>query len=206
MILAAALSRQAVARRELERLDDALDAHVAAFKEFQAILVPGDDNELHFYCRALLDRAQTNSLLGNRDRVLRDLADAINIWTKLQARSLQTAVYRQWLAIAYTNRGEFRTDTARESKSAADVKLAADDLDKSRKLLEALGNENASVASYLVELGRTYAALGRLATVDGDKAGAASWFARSVTTLQAALGLAPESDKVLKALDAVEAD
>ncbi len=206
-ILAAALSQQAAARRKLGRLDDALAAHIAAFTEFQAIMAPGDQNDRHFYGRALVERARTYALLPNRrDRVERDLGDAIKIWSPLQERSPRTAAYREWLAVAYTTRGEFRTTAARESKSAVDVKSAADDLDKSRKILEALGNENASVASYLAELGRTYAALGRLASIDGNKTAAATWFDRSVTTLRAALDRAPEAAAVRTALDVVEAE
>jgi tetratricopeptide (TPR) repeat protein/tRNA A-37 threonylcarbamoyl transferase component Bud32 len=200
LFLAAARSQQAEAQREQGRNEAALAAHVAAFRDFLVIMTPGDQNEKHFFCRALLGRGRTYTRLPKReDRALRDFTQAIDTWAQLQERAPRRAFYRQWQAVAFAERGQLQGNLG-------ELKKAADDLEKSRSILVALVGENAAVPSYHADLGRTYAALGRLATTNHDAAASADWLTKAAAAFRVALGSAPDAAPVRKALETVDAD
>jgi hypothetical protein len=116
----------------------------------------------------------------------------------LQKR-FQYAFYREWQALAYTARGDLRAVTGRPGP-------AAEDYAKAQALLERLTQDSPDVPAYRGSLGRTYAALGRLALGRGDPRAAADWLTKAVETLRAAMERAPENALDRQALDDARGD
>jgi tetratricopeptide (TPR) repeat protein len=200
LLLAMALTRLAVAQRELGQLDDALATHADALAQAKAHLERRNDNDAqHFLGRALVEQGRTRARFADRRPAAEaDFNQAILLWEDLQKR-FQYAIYREWQALAYTARGDLRAASDRPGP-------AAEDYAKAQALLERLTQDSPDVPAYCGSLGRTYAALGRLALGRGDPRAAADWLTKAVEALRAAAERAPENALDRQALDDARAD
>jgi serine/threonine-protein kinase len=201
MMLAMALNRLAVARRELGQTDGALTAHAESLTQIQAHLESRNDNDgQHIRGRSLFEQGRTLARLADRrPQAENDFNQAILIWDDLQRRYPQYPFYREWQAVALTARGELRAAGGRPGP-------AADDLERARTLLERLVKESPDVPRYRGQLGRVQADLGRLALSRGDARGAEDWLTKAVESLRAASERAPEDALERRSLDEARAD
>jgi tetratricopeptide (TPR) repeat protein len=160
----------------------------------------GNNDFQHFLGRALLEEGRTlGQKPDRRPQAEENFHQAVTIWTGLQSRYPQSALYLESLAMAYEARGQIRTTLGR-------LDPAAEDLNKSRTTLELLVRKSPDSPGFLGQLGRTYGALGRLALARGDARRAVGWLTKANQSFSAALQRAPESAIDRRLLEEVEAE
>jgi tetratricopeptide (TPR) repeat protein len=146
LFLVMALHRRAIALGELDRVDESLAASGDALAQLQR-LPDGDNNVQHFRGRTFVEQAKVLvSFPGRREEAERDVGRAIVLWDDLQKLVPRTVVYREWQAAAFEVRGRIRAALDRRD-------LAAEDLEKSRTMLEKLVSEFPDLPAYRSLLG-----------------------------------------------------
>ncbi len=152
-------NRQALSLRELGRLDEALAAHDAAVTRLAGLakISPSRD-ALHHYHRFRAERAWTRSRVpALRAAAIADLNEAIPGWEKLAKDFPLVPLYRYWQGAGRLYRGRLLALAGRRDEATRDLTEAV-------KILEALVAKYGDIPAYRAELGRTYLALGQLAT------------------------------------------
>jgi len=146
------------------------------------------DDTRHALGRFLLEQGHTMGRLpARRVDAMKQLNEAIDIWTELRTRWKEVAKYREYQAVAYRVLGELHVSDGKTD-------LAATALTKSRTEVEWLVNKDSTLPDRLADLGRTCAALGRLALAMGQPTQASDWFAKARRAFTQALQLAPEAE------------
>jgi serine/threonine-protein kinase len=189
ILLAMALNRTAVARREAKQYQEAEAAHAQAIGRLEVMqkALPRNRDIQHNLARFRLERCRTLAQRPeHRPEAERDFGEVAGVWQKMTAENPRIPMYREWQGIAYQARGELRA----QDRS---TRPAREDFEKSRELLEKLIKDFPKVPGYRGELGQTYLGLGRLARLAGDEAGAREAFNRADAALRQACEEAPEN-------------
>src|SRR5207249_4248255 len=154
---------QAAAEDEQGRADAALGHLGEALRQLRSMRERrADPNVQNFYARALLGRGRACAHFPERrTEAEEDFSQAVLVWQDLQKRFPSTPLYPEWLALGLAARAENHAALNRPQP-------AAEDLDRSRQLLEKLVGQFPDLPGYRGHLGRTYAALGRLRAARGD--------------------------------------
>jgi tetratricopeptide (TPR) repeat protein len=171
-------------------------------KQAEALLEreSGNNNFQHFRGMALTEQGRTLAKLPDRRPQTEDCySQAILIWDNLQQRNPRYAIYREWQAIAYQARGQFRT-------SGNTMGSAEEDLDKARLSLERMVKESPDLPGYRYQLGQTYQSLGRLALKRGSPERAVAWLTKACDALRVAHERSPENALFRRFLEEATAD
>jgi tetratricopeptide (TPR) repeat protein len=199
LLLAMALHRRAIALGELKQSDRSLKASTDALARLRKLPATSNDVQ-HFRARILVEQAKVS--IGKPPRhaaAETDLGRAIRRWDDLQERYPQIVMYREWQSAAYEIRARLLLALGRPDP-------AADDLEKSRALLEKLVSEFPDVPSYRSLLGRTYLTFGRVEAARRNTPAAVGWLAKALAACRAALALSPESGLEQRTLGEVQAE
>jgi tetratricopeptide (TPR) repeat protein/tRNA A-37 threonylcarbamoyl transferase component Bud32 len=202
LMMVLALNRLAVGLRELGRADEALPVHAEAVERAAALRKqsPTNNNYEHFHGRSLVEQGRTLARVPERRQDAEaSLSTPLPSWDHLQERYPQTPQYREWPALARLERGQVRA-------AAGCPRPAAEDFEQARVGFEALANSAPDVTNYRAGLGRTYAALGRLALAGGDNATAVDWLTKARQALDEVVRRVPEDAQERQTLRDAEAD
>jgi tetratricopeptide (TPR) repeat protein len=173
--------------------DNKLDESLATSKKALDLLkaMPaGNLNAEHFRGRVLVEEAKVRSKLPNRsENILREAeaetSQAVAVWDGLLRRSPTFSPYREWQAMGYEVRGRIRT-------ALGLTDLAADDLEKSAKILDRLISQSPDMPGYRALIGQTYLTFGRLEGERKHAEKAKDYYTKARDALEASLKKAPE--------------
>jgi eukaryotic-like serine/threonine-protein kinase len=205
VLLGAALNALAVAERDAGRLDVARSIHNEAIKTLQGLLEkpPNGVNPFdvaHFLAHCRFEQSRTLAKLPDKQGLAEtNFGKVADKWQSLAQDFPKIPMYRESQAAALLARGELRAENKQISAARAD-------LGKSRTLLEVLVKEYPDWPSLRGDLGRVYAALGRLARGEDQKAEAADWFAKAVETLGQAVEQSPDNAQNRRSLEKVRTE
>jgi serine/threonine-protein kinase len=196
----AALTRRAEALRELGRSDEAIrcDADAVAFFDKHFVSRKGDT--LFEQYRAWAVYCQAETLLRFRDaaRAEKVLDRAVALWDELHQRTPLHLIYQEISGVAFGARAGYRIRVGK-------LDGAADDLEKSRSLLEELVAKRPNLHEHQFDVGVTYAALADLAERRKDPA-AREWRTKARDAFEKAVELAPAVKKHRAALQKLPPD
>jgi tetratricopeptide (TPR) repeat protein len=197
---------RAVIERDSGRLREAYFLHQQAIDLVRPIVkapVPGVNpaDATHVEACFRLEQARTFALTGQKEsRAAADdnLGKTAEKWEALAAAHPEVRDYPEMAGIAYYERGRLRAEFGPRPDAFAD-------LQKSQAILGAEVRGCPDVPSLSGDLGRTYAALARLARVEGD-ATATQLYRSAIDLLRSAVERAPERVKDRTDLRAVQAE
>ncbi len=207
LLLAAALNLRAMNQRELSQLKDATVSHQDAIQHLTAMMKAPPrgvnvDDIRHYLAACLYEQCRTWSHFPEKRKSTEtNLGAAESRWKALSEQFANFPDYREGLADALRERGSLRLADSRLDE-------AADDLMKSRQLLEDLVAKHPQVPAYHGALGRTRLSLVRLHRVKGEEPEAAKCISAAQAALGEALRLSPEyadADRTRKELEAASA-
>jgi eukaryotic-like serine/threonine-protein kinase len=203
LLRAAAVNVQAMAERDAGRLDQAQPLHEAAIRIADGTkgARPGrNPNDVeHFRASFWFEQARTWAGAGRRADADRVFGLTAQTWDRLGKVSGAPAECREMGGVAHYERGRVR-----EADGKPDA--ARPEFDKSLEILQAEAARCPDVPALSGELGRVYAALGRLARAGGDRAAAADWFGKAAAALQSAVNRAPDRAEDARDLKTVQAE
>jgi tetratricopeptide (TPR) repeat protein len=204
LLLAAALTRAAIAERESGRFEVAQPLHAEAIKHLREVennrpegVNPRDTAHVLALCQ--LEQCRTWA----RDPRLRanaevNLGKAARRWDQLSSDSAGIPGYRVWLGVAYLTRGRLREEDNRADEARADF-------DRARQLFEELLKGSPGLPSRYGDLGRAYAGLGRLVRKAGDRTNT-DWFGKAADALREAVAGSPDNAQDRRSLEEVVAE
>jgi hypothetical protein len=190
-------SRLAMALREQGKIDEAIAVHDGVVDQLgKVVQVNSTRDFLHGYQRYRTERALTLSGVPNRQRdALADLDYAIPGWVKLAKQFPDSPLYLQYQGIAGLYRGRLNALLTQRDAATLDLSSAA-------KILKGLAEKYKEIVVYRYDLGRTYTALGKLAT---DPADASQNYRLARTVLEEAVQKVPENVQYRRALEDLNA-
>jgi len=196
----ACLYRLAIALRAQNRPDDALrqDRAAVRFCEEQVVANKGDANFEQSRARAVLGLGLSLLQKGDRAGAEQALTRAVDLWEDLAERVKRNMIYQNLTAVS-------RAARARHYMTVDNWAAAAEDLERSRLLLEKLTGEYPHLHQYHSDLGHTYVDLANLAARRADPA-AKEWRTKARTALERAASLAPDAHACTAALKKLPAD
>ncbi|MFO0848479.1 MAG: protein kinase [Gemmataceae bacterium] len=185
----------AKARREKEQAAGgkdhraALVAHAAAVKALRDIASRDPNPDvMHNLYRAVIEQARTRLLTTEPPAsVLADLNEAVDGWRKLDRENRRLPMYRHYLAVGLTVRGQ-----AWASAEPTNRKPAAVDFKEATDLLESLARASLSDASYRADLGAAWAGLAAI-SVATDRKVAEVYYYRGWKSYEKATEIDPEN-------------
>ena len=182
LLAAIAMSRLAVARRELKLHAESVVAHDDAVARVKALAGPNATRDVRYWgCESRRERARTaGAIPDQRAAAVDDLIDVIRGLEKLMDDNPSVAFYREAVAAAYLVRGELLTLLGRPAEATAELTKS---LAVSRVLIDKFG---ALSASMLVR-GQTFLALGRARAAAGKSDEAAGHWKNAETVFRLAL-------------------
>jgi eukaryotic-like serine/threonine-protein kinase len=200
LLLAAALTRQAVLERDAGNLDGARAIHGEAMKilipmntKVPEKVVPAD--VYHHLALSQLELCRTQLLDPKRRAVAQgNLAKAAEQWGTLAKAFPKVPQYAEMQAIALVERGRSLTHDNKLEESSTDLELA-------RTILEKLTKQHPDLPGLHGDLGRDYIGLGQLAKVKGDDPAAAAWWAKATASLETAVSGAPDDLRDRRSLE-----
>jgi tetratricopeptide (TPR) repeat protein/tRNA A-37 threonylcarbamoyl transferase component Bud32 len=190
-------NRLAMALREQGKIDASVAMHDEVVNQLATqVKVNPTRDFLHAYQRFRTERAWTITNVPNRQReAVADLDDAISGWVKLGKQFPDSPLYLQYQGIAGMYRGRLNSLLAQRDAATRDLTAAA-------KVLAGLTEKYKDIIVYRYDLGRTYTALGKLAT---DQAEASRNYRLARTALEEAVQKDPENVHYRKALEDLNA-
>jgi serine/threonine protein kinase/tetratricopeptide (TPR) repeat protein len=189
-------NRLAMVLREQGRINEAVAAHNEVVGRLNAqVKVSATRDFLHARHRFLAERAWTLAGVPNRGAdAIADLDDAILGWEKLAKQFPDSPLYLQYQGVGTMYRGRLKSLLGQRDAAATDLNAAA-------KILAALAEKYKDILVYRYDLGRSYIALGELASDPGE---AAQWFRKARDSLQDIVRRNPEHFQYRKALEELD--
>jgi serine/threonine protein kinase/tetratricopeptide (TPR) repeat protein len=183
-----ATSRMAVSRRELGKIEDAMNAHEDAATRIKALTGPKATRDVRFWdSEVRRERARTAAAIpARRAAAVGELADVIRDEEKLMEEFPHVAFYREAVATAYLGRGELLILLGQPEPATADLTKS---LAVSRELLDKFGVLSAS----MLVRGQTFLALGRARAAAGKPAEAAEQWTKAAKVFEIALKVDPDN-------------
>lgn len=183
-----AVTRVAVARRELSQIDDALKAHDDAVNRIKALIGPNANRDIRYWeCEVRRERAKTlGTVPEKRAAAAEELIYVIRALEKLMEEYPNVAFYREATAAAYLGRGELLTLLGQPEPAATEL---AKSLTVSRELIDKFGVLSAS----MLVRGQTYLASGRAKDATGKREEAKDQWTKAAKVFELALKVDPDN-------------
>ena len=199
LLAAVAVNQMAMARREQDRVEDALKAHEDGVARVKAMAGPNAGRDvMHYFHRVRLERARTWLRLAARRMAAADeLGEVIKGWEALGGEYPSLALYQEWLARALLVRGELHLLASRPAPAAADFERA-------RAIYAALIGRHKEVPDFRGLLGIAFHGLSRVAAANGKPADAADWLDKADRILKLAEKMDPDNAHHRRAREEVE--